>query len=104
MKEQTQGMLDEILASGKPQGFDEIDVSVKVAGHFPVGTPKAEVMHAFGDVEGALIYEKDPDALTVRYDRGKAMMDVDPRTIVMKFAFDPSGALISVHAVHVKNQ
>lgn len=104
MREQAQGMLDEIVASGKPQGFEEIDVSAKVAERFPVGTSKAVVVQAFNGIRGALIYDKAPDALTVRYDRGLAMFDVDPRTIVMKFAFDPSGALVAVHAVHVKNQ
>ena len=101
MREQTQGMLDDIVASGKPQGFEEIDVSAKVAERFPVGTNKAAVVKAFEEIKGALTYDKAPDALTVRYDLGMAMFDVDPRTIVMKFTFDASGALVAVHAVHV---
>ncbi len=104
VREKTQGMLNEILVSGKPQGFDEINVSDTVAGHFPVGTRKAAVMQAFKGLEGVLVYDDAPDTLLVRYDKGKAMFDVDPRTVLATFSFDSNGMLVAVRAVHIKNQ
>ncbi len=102
--QQAQGMLDEIIASGKPQGFDKINVSDTVAGNFPVGTRKIAVIQAFKGLKGVLIYDDAPGTLLVRYDKGKAMFDVDPRTVLAAFSFDSNGMLVSVRAVHVKNQ
>lgn len=104
MKEQTQGMLEEILASGKPEGFEKIVVSDKVTERFPLGTSEAVVVRAFKDLKGVSIYDDTPDTLLIRYDRGMAMFDVDPRTILITFTFDGAGSLIAVRAVHIKNQ
>lgn len=104
MKEQTQGMLEEILASGKPEGFEKIVVSDKVTERFPLGTSETVVVGAFKDLKGVSIYDDTPDTLLIRYDRGMAMFDVDPRTILITFTFDGAGSLIAVRAVHIKNQ
>lgn len=104
MRGQAQGMLNDIVASGKPQGFEEIDVSAKVAERFPVGTNKVSVQEAFKGLKGAMIYDDTPGELLIRYDRGMAMFDVDPRTILITFTFDGADSITAVRAVHVKNQ
>lgn len=104
MREQAQGMLDEILASGKPEGFEKIVVTEKVTEHFPLGSKKESVVGAFNGLKGALIYDDTPGEILIRYDRGMAMFDVDPRTILITFTFDEADSLTAVRAVHIKNQ
>jgi len=104
MREQAQGMLDEILTSGKPEGFEKIVVSDMVTERFPLGSNKASVVVAFKGLKGAQIYDDTPGELLIRYDRGTAMFDVDPRTILITFKFDRADSLTAVRAVHIKNQ
>lgn len=103
-RQQAREVLDEIVASGKPTGFDKIDVGDMLTARFPVGTRKEVVLRAFEGLRGVSIHDDTPNRLVVRYDRGRAMFDVDPRTVRATFSFDDNATLVSVRAVHMKNQ
>lgn len=99
-----QRMLEEIYASGKPEGFEKIDVSAAVAQHFPVGSHKDAVENAFNPVPSSKVVEDSTQALVIRDTRGTAMFDVDPRSVLMTFRFNSAGSLVEVSAVHMKRQ
>lgn len=97
-------MLDEIYASGKPAGFEQLDVSGIVRKYIPAGSKRKTVESLFKESATSRVVESDPDTLVVRDDRGRAMLDPDPRSVLMTFSFDPAGALVDIKAVHLKQQ
>lgn len=97
-------MFEEIHASRKPVGFEQLDVSVIVGRYLPAGTPRADVLAALREQPGARIIEESPTTLIVRDDQGKAMLDPDAHSVVMTFTFDGAGKLAQVQAVHLKHQ
>ncbi len=97
-------MLEEIHASRKPVGFEQLDVSAIVDRYLPAGTPRADVLAAMREHPGARVIEESPATLIVRDDQGKAMLDPDARSVVMTFTFDGAGKLAQVRAVHLKHQ
>ncbi|WP_343651539.1 DUF6393 family protein [Stenotrophomonas sp.] len=97
-------MLEEIHASRKPVGFEQLDVSDIVSRYLPAGTPRADVLAAIREHPGTRIIEESPATMIVRDDTGKAMLDPDVRSVVMTFTFDGAGKLAQVHAVQLKHQ
>jgi len=97
-------MLEEIHASRKPVGFEQLDVSAIVSRYLPAGMPRADVLAAMRQHSGARIIEESPVTLIVRDDQGKAMLDPDARSVVMTFTFDGAGKLTQVQAMHLKHQ
>lgn len=97
-------MLDDIYASAKPVRFEQLDVSDRIAGHFPPGTRRAAVRDAFKASTSSKIVEDSAETLVVRDNKGQAMLDPDAQSIVMTFSFDVGDALVAVKAVHLKNQ
>lgn len=104
MKVELDAMFDDIYTSAKPEGFEEIDVSSKVLDLFPLGSGRASIENAFKGSRMAKVVEVTPQTVVVRSDKGKAMFDVDPRSIVISFEFDAAGKLSAVEAIHFKNQ
>ena len=99
-----QNMLEEIYASGTPTGFEQIDASKAVLGHFPPGTPREAIEQGFSRIQSASTVERAQSTLVVRHNRGRAMLDPDARSVVITFSFDQNDQLQSVEAVHIKGQ
>jgi hypothetical protein len=97
-------MLEEIYASRKPVRFEQLDVSGIVLQHIPLGTEKSAVTAAFASSPTTRVIEDTPTRLVLRDDNGRAMLDPDARSVVMTFAFDLTGKLAEVKALHLKNQ
>ncbi|NTG51683.1 hypothetical protein G6M04_30255 [Agrobacterium rhizogenes] len=97
-------MLEEIYASRKPVGFEQIDVSEIVLKHFPRGTGRTAITEALKSSVSSKITEDTADELVMRDDKGRAMLDPDARSIVMTFRFDAAGKLTNVKAVYLKSQ
>lgn len=97
-------MFDGIYDSGKPQGFDQLDVSAQVATLFPLGADKRSVERTFKGISSAEVFVESPQDVVVITKRGMAMFDVDPRKIVIHFRFDEVGKLVALEAFHLRNQ
>ncbi len=97
-------MLEEIYASKKPVGFEQLDVSPIVSRYFSVGTPRADVLTSLREHPQKRVIEDSPETLIVRDDHGQAMLDPDARSVVITFTFDSAGKLAHLQAVHLKNQ
>ncbi|AWH16724.1 hypothetical protein C1922_05040 [Stenotrophomonas sp. ZAC14D2_NAIMI4_7] len=97
-------MLEEVHASRKPVGFEQLDVSAIVSRYLPAGTPRADVLAAIREHPAARIIEDWPATLIVRNDKSKAVLDPDARSVVMTFTFDGADKLTQVQAVHLKHQ
>lgn len=97
-------MLEAIYGSGQPHGFERLDVGAIVARYIPLGTPKAAVLAMFARAPGSRVVANDADMLVVRDDRGRAMLDPDPRSVVMTFHLGADGKVARIEAVHLKHQ
>ncbi|MGX0954805.1 hypothetical protein AB7M18_000933 [Pseudomonas viridiflava] len=97
-------MFDEIYASRKPVGFEQIDVSDVVTRYFPLNTHKAALIQAFTPSSTWTIVENLPDRVVVRDNRGRAMVDPDASSVVMTFVFSKESMLSQVSAVRLKSQ
>lgn len=97
-------MFDEIYASKKPVGFEQVDVSDVVTRYFPLNTRKTALSQAFAPSRTWKIVEDLPGRLVVRDNRGRAIVDPDASSVVMTFAFTKDSTLSQVHAVRVKSQ
>jgi hypothetical protein len=97
-------MLDAIYGSGRPHGFERIDVGAIVARYIPLGTTKAAVVAMFADSPSARIVASGADTLVVRDDRGRALLDPDARSVVMTFHLGADGKVARIEAVHLKHQ
>ncbi|QDG94280.1 hypothetical protein NIBR502774_14225 (plasmid) [Rhizobium sp. NIBRBAC000502774] len=97
-------MLQEIYALPNPVRFQQIDVSTKVMKSVPIGTPRSALFDAFSPVASSRIVKDSPETLVVRDDRGRAMLDPDPRSVVITFTFDKEAKVRSIDAVYLKNQ
>ncbi|WP_369941048.1 DUF6393 family protein [Xanthomonas medicagonis] len=97
-------MLEAIYGSGQPHGFERIDVGAIVARYIPLGTPKAEILAMFAHSPSSRVVASGADTLVVRDDRGRAMLDPDPRSVVMTFHLGTDGKVAGIEAVHLKHQ
>ncbi|AHG41025.1 hypothetical protein N018_12650 [Pseudomonas syringae CC1557] len=97
-------MFDEIYASRKPVGFEQIDVSDVVTRYFPLNTRHAALIQSFTPPGTWTIVEDLPDRLVVRDNRGRAMIEPDASSVVMTFAFSRDSTLSQVTAVLIKSQ
>ncbi|KQQ55594.1 hypothetical protein ASF84_09635 [Pseudomonas sp. Leaf127] len=97
-------MFDEVYASKKPVGFEQVDVSSVITRYFPLNTRKAALTRAFTPSRTWTIVEDLPDRLVIRDNRGRAIVDPDASSVVMTFAFNKDSLLSQVHAVRVKSQ
>ncbi|WP_092442170.1 DUF6393 family protein [Pseudomonas sp. NFIX10] len=97
-------MLDEIYASRKPVGFEQIDVSDMVTRYFPLNTRRATLIQSFTPLRTWTIVEDLPDRFVVRANRGRAIVDPDASSVVMTFAFSKDSTLSQVSAIRLKSQ
>ncbi|MCD5974280.1 DUF6393 family protein [Pseudomonas quasicaspiana] len=97
-------MFDEIYASRKPVGFEQIDVSEMVTRFFPLNTHKAALIRAFTPSSTWTIVENLPDRVVVRDNRGQAIVDPDASSVVMTFVFSKESMLSQVSAIRLKSQ
>ncbi|WP_349970136.1 DUF6393 family protein [Pseudomonas caspiana] len=97
-------MFEEIYASRKPVGFEQIDVSDVVTRYFPLNTHKAALIRSFTPSSTWTIVENLPDRVVVRDNRRRAIVDPDASSVVMTFAFSKESMLSQVSAVRLKSQ
>jgi Family of unknown function (DUF6393) len=104
MKESFQRMLEDIYASQRPVRFEQLDVADIVLKHMPLGTDKATIRASFASSSTGKIIEDSPGKLLVRENKGRAMLDLDARSVVITFWFDTNDTLTKVDARHMKHQ
>ena len=97
-------MLSEIYNTGKPEGFEQIDVKNIVLKYIPIGSNKEQVAATLKKLGCKDIIEEDNNKIFARYNWGQPLFDRDPRSAAMIFTFSADNQLIDIEAVYHKAQ